>query len=117
MSRHKYDFTQETSLIAYLHEQNIKIEEPKCNCDVEMALDMLDAIDRVSGVLLLSGDLDLYAPLNRLKVKGKSVYVFGVRGQVAKELWKACTKYVDFGKWYEGPKKRKSRPQGSGSRE
>ncbi len=96
-------------LINYLNKQGIKIEEPKCNFDVEMALDMLDVIDKVSGVLVFSGDSDLKEPLERLKLKGKKIYIFGVRGQVASELWKVCTKYVDFGRWYQGPKKRKPR--------
>lgn len=95
--------------INYLREQDIKIEEPKCNFDVEMALDMLDAIDRISGIFLFSGDSDLYEPLERLKLKGKNIYIFGVRGQVARELWVSCLKYINFGKWYHGHKKRKSR--------
>jgi len=72
---------------------------------------MLDAVERVSGILLFSGDSDLYAPLERLKLKGKKIYVLCVRGQVAKELWKESSKYIDFGKWYCGPKKRKSRSE------
>jgi len=96
-------------LIGYLQGQGIVIEEPKCNFDVEMALDMLDAMDKVSGVLLIAGDSDMKEPLERLKLKGKKIYIFGVRGLVAKELWQACSKYIDFGKWYEGPKKRKTR--------
>ena len=95
-------------LIEYLQKQGIKIEEPKCNFDVEMALDILDAQDKVSGILLFSGDSDLKEPLERLKLKKKNIYVFGVRGQVAKELWQVCSKYIDFGKWYEGHRKRKS---------
>ena len=95
--------------IRYLNHQEIVIEEPKCNFDVEMALDILDASERVSSVMMFSGDSDLREPLERLKLKGKRIYVFGVRGQVAKELWMTCTKYIDFGKWYEGPRKRKSR--------
>jgi len=31
------------------------------------------------------------------------------RGQIAKEFWQVLTKYIDFGKWYEGHKKRKTR--------
>ncbi|MFH1128002.1 MAG: NYN domain-containing protein [Candidatus Omnitrophota bacterium] len=96
-------------LITYLQQQGIVIEEPKCNFDVEMALDMLDAMDKVSGVLLFSGDSDMKEPLERLKLKGKKIYIFGVRGLVAKELWQACTKYIDFGKWYQGTRKRKTR--------
>ncbi len=96
-------------LITYLQQQGIVIEEPKCNFDVEMALDMLDAMDKVSGVLLFSGDSDMKEPLERLKLKGKKIYIFGVRGLVAKELWQACSKYIDFGKWYQGHRKRKTR--------
>lgn len=96
-------------LIVYLQQQGIVIEEPKCNFDVEMALDMLDAMDKVSGVLLFSGDSDMKEPLERLKLKGKKIYIFGVRGLVAKELWQACSKYIDFGKWYQGHRKRKTR--------
>ncbi len=110
-ARYKLD-----EFITYLQEQKIGIEEPKCNFDVEMALDILDATERVSGILLFSGDSDLCEPLKRLKLKGKKIYVFGVRGQVAKELMENCFKYIDFGKWYQGPRKRKSRSQGAGSR-
>ena len=96
-------------LITYLQQQGVVIEEPKCNFDVEMALDMLDAMDKVSGILLFSGDSDMKEPLGRLKLKGKKIYIFGVRGLVAKELWQACTEYIDFGKWYQGARKRKTR--------
>jgi uncharacterized LabA/DUF88 family protein len=101
--------TKLDELIVYLQQQGIVIEEPKCNFDVEIALDMLDAMDKVSGVLLFSGDSDMKEPLGRLKLKGKKIYIFGVRGLVAKELWQACTKYIDFGKWYQGVRKRKTR--------
>ncbi|MBL7130791.1 MAG: NYN domain-containing protein [Candidatus Omnitrophica bacterium] len=74
-----------------------------------MALDILDAIDKTSGILLFSGDSDLKEPLERLKLKGKHIYVFGVRGQVARELWQVLSKYIDFGKWYQGVRKRKTR--------
>ncbi|MBU4304824.1 MAG: NYN domain-containing protein [Candidatus Omnitrophica bacterium] len=95
-------------LIEYLQEQGAAIEEPKCNFDVEMALDILDAMDKVSGILLFSGDSDMKEPLERLKLKGKHNYIFGVRGFVAKELWPVCSRYIDFGRWYNGPKKRKT---------
>jgi uncharacterized LabA/DUF88 family protein len=96
-------------LIMYLQSRQIIIEEAKCNFDVEMAIDMMDAINKVSGIFLFSGDSDLREPLERLKLKSRNVYIFGVRGHVGKELWEVCTKYVDFGQWYRGHKKRKSR--------
>lgn len=101
--------TKLDELIEYLQKQGVKIEEPKCNFDVEMALDMLDNIDKVSGILVFSGDSDLKEPLERYKLKGKHIYVFGVRGQVAAELWKVLSDYINFGWWYQGPRKRKTR--------
>ena len=98
-------------LVRYLEERGFQIEEPKCNFDVEMSLDMLDMVDKVSGIMLFSGDSDLIEPLKRIKLKGKSVYLFGVRGQVARELIEICTKYVNFGKWYTGPKSENPTPK------
>lgn len=100
--------TKLDELIEYLQQQGIAIEEPKCNFDVEMALDILDNVDKVSSILLFSGDSDMKEPLERLKMKGKHIYIFGVRGLVAKELWQVCSKYIDFGKWYRGTRKRKT---------
>jgi len=85
------------------------IEEPKCNFDVEISLDMLDVVDKTSGYFLFSGDSDFKETLTRLKIKNKHIYVFGVRGQIGKELWPLMTKYIDFGRWYKGYKMRKSR--------
>jgi len=89
-------------LIDELHKSGIIIEEPKCNFDVEMAMDMLDDAEKLTAVLLFSGDSDLKEPLERLKVKGKHVGVVGVRGSVASELHAVKDKYIDFGKFYTG---------------
>ena len=91
-------------LIDELHKSGIHIEEPKCNFDVEMAMDMLDDAEKFTAVLLFSGDSDLLEPLGRLKVKGKRVGVVGVRGKVAGELHEIKDKYIDFGKFYTGKK-------------
>ena len=89
-------------LIDELYRSGIVIEEPKCNFDVEMAMDMLDDTDKVTAVMLFSGDSDMCAPLERLKVKGKRIGVVGVRGKVAGELHGIKDKYIDFGKFYTG---------------
>lgn len=97
-------------LLEAVKRQNILIiEEPKCNFDVEISLDMLDAVNKVSSYLLFSGDSDFKETLSRLKIKNKNIYIVGVRGQVGKELWPLMTKYIDFGKWYKGIKMRKPR--------
>lgn len=92
------------ALIEELQKSGIVIEEPKCNFDVEMAMDMLDDAEKLTAVLLFSGDSDLVGPLERLKVKNKKVGIVGVRGKVAGELHSIKDKYVDFGRFYTGKK-------------
>ncbi len=89
-------------LIDELRKTEVVIEEPKCNFDVEMAMDLLDDSDKVTAIMLCSGDSDLLGPLERLKVKGKRICVVGVRGKVATELHQVKDKYIDFGKFYTG---------------
>ncbi|MBI3273513.1 MAG: NYN domain-containing protein [Candidatus Colwellbacteria bacterium] len=89
-------------LIDELQKSGIVIEEPKCNFDVEMAMDMLDDAEKLTAALLFSGDSDLKEPLQRLKVKSKHIGVVGVRGSVASELHAVKDKYIDFGKFYTG---------------
>ena len=89
-------------LIDELQKSGIIIEEPKCNFDVEMAMNMLDDAEKLTAVLLCSGDSDLLEPLQRLKVKGKKIGIVGVRGKVAGELHGIKDKYIDFGKFYTG---------------
>ncbi len=91
-------------LIDELQKSGIAIEEPKCNFDVEMTMDILDDAEKLTAVLLFSGDSDLWGPLERLKVKGKKIGIVGVRGIVAGELHAIKDKYIDFGKFYTGKK-------------
>ena len=85
-----------------LQKSGIVIEEPKCNFDVEIAMDMLDDVEKFTATLLFSGDSDLIEPLERLKVKGKKIGIVGVRGKVAGELHVIKDRYIDFGKFYTG---------------
>ncbi|MBU2578902.1 NYN domain-containing protein [Patescibacteria group bacterium] len=89
-------------LINELQKSGIIIEEPKCNFDVEMTMDMLDDTEKLTAVMLFSGDSDLKEPLERLKVKNKKIGVVGVRNIVAGELHNIKDKYIDFGKFYTG---------------
>lgn len=90
------------ALIDELQKSGILIEEQKCNFDVEMAMNMLDDAEKLTAILLFSGDSDLLEPLQRLKVKGKKIGIVGVRGKVAGELHSIKDKYIDFGKFYTG---------------
>ena len=91
-----------SELIEELQKSGIVIEEPKCNFDVEMTMDMLDDVEKMTAVLLFSGDSDMIATLERMKVKKKHIGVVGVRGKVAGELHQIKDKYIDFGKFYTG---------------
>jgi uncharacterized LabA/DUF88 family protein len=90
------------ALVEQLQQSGIVIEEPKCNFDVEMAMDILDDADKTSAVLIFSGDSDLLGPLERLTVMDKKIGIVGVRGKVASELHAIKDKYLDFGKLYTG---------------
>ena len=87
-----------------IQESGIIIEEQKCNFDVEITMDMMDDTEKITGIILFSGDSDLRAPLERLKVKGKRIYIVGVRGMVSTELHQVKDVYIDFGKFYQGKK-------------
>jgi len=91
-----------TELVSEIQKSIFEIHEPKCNFDVEMAMDIIDDAEKLTAIMLFSGDSDMRAPLERLKVKGKRVAVAGVRGCVASELHDIKDKYVDFGKFYSG---------------
>lgn len=89
-------------LIDELKKSGVIIEEPKCNFDVEIAMDMIDDVEKITAIMIFSGDSDLLEPLERLKVKGKKIGIVGVRGMVAGELHGIKDKYIDFGKFYTG---------------
>ncbi len=94
------------ALVTEIERSGVVIEEPKCNFDVEIAMDIMDDLDKVSAVMLFSGDSDLAAPLERAKLQGRRAYVVGVRGMVAGELFAVADAYFDFGKVYTGPRRR-----------
>jgi uncharacterized LabA/DUF88 family protein len=95
-----------TELVDVLQRSSIIIEEPKCNFDVEITMDLLDDAEKLTAVMMFSGDSDMRAPLERLKVKGKHLAVVGVRGKVARELHEIKDKYMDFGHFYTGKRNR-----------
>ncbi len=71
-------------------------------------MDILDDVEKMTAILLFSGDSDLHEPLERLKIKGKKIGIVGVRGNVAGELHEIKDKYIDFGKFYTGKRAYKS---------
>lgn len=77
------------SKLKSLNQQGIlKLEELKCNFDVEMGRDMLR--DFLSGeyenFIVWSGDSDFQSPIKQLIADGKSVSIFSISGSVAPEI-------------------------------
>lgn len=91
-------------LIEKFKKTNLILEEPKCNFDVEITMDVLDDYEKITGIILFSGDSDFYALLKRLRKKDKNIYIVGVRWQTSRELFKVCKRFINFGKFYQGKK-------------
>ncbi len=89
------------SVVEAVQSSGAIIEEPKCNFDVEMTMDLMDDTERASGFMLFSGDSDFFAPLERLKLKGRRVYVVGARGAMSRELFVVADAFIDIGKLYQ----------------
>lgn len=67
---------------------------PKCNFDVEIAMDLLLKVKNYDTVMLFSGDSDFGGLLNYLKKNGKKIVVVCTRNRMSKELEKVATKFI-----------------------
>lgn len=72
------------------------LEAPKCNLDIEIALDMFQSIDSYDGVILFSGDGDFESIIRILRSSGKRVYIVSLRKFLAGELIKNCDGYINI---------------------
>jgi len=72
----------------------------KGNCDIELAIDMIDLMPAYDTAILLSGDSD-FAPLVKYVQKhGKKVIAISTRGHVSKEIIKSVDKFMWFN-WFK----------------
>jgi len=67
---------------------------PKCNFDVEMAMDMLIKIHKYDTVMLFSGDSDFGDLLRYLKEAEKKVVVVCTRNRMSTELEEVADKFI-----------------------
>ena len=75
--------------LSLLNRQGVHyIEEPKCNFDVEIGVDMLLDCERnnTDGFILWSGDSDFASSITQIKNSGKKITLVSVSGKVAPEL-------------------------------
>jgi uncharacterized LabA/DUF88 family protein len=68
----------------------------KANCDVEMAVDMINLASSYDTCILVSGDGDLTYAVNTLVNKGKQVEVYGNRYNTNEQLLNAADRFVDL---------------------
>lgn len=74
------------------------VVDRKADFDVEIAIDALLLLQKYKTMVLFSGDSDFAYLVNVLRRKGKRVVVVSGRYHIAKELIKACNKYLDLRK-------------------
>jgi uncharacterized LabA/DUF88 family protein len=67
---------------------------PKCNFDVEIAMDMLTKINKYDSVMLFSGDSDFGGLLEYLKTKDKKIIVVCTRNRMSTELEAVADKFI-----------------------
>jgi uncharacterized LabA/DUF88 family protein len=67
---------------------------PKCNFDVEIALDAMKKIEQYDTVMLFSGDSDFGKLLSYFKSKGKKVIVVSTRSRMSFELERVADKFI-----------------------
>ncbi len=68
----------------------------KANVDIEMALDIMEMLDRLDVVCLVSGDGDFQRLVEVVQMRGVRVEVVGVSTSTASQLRNAADRYVDI---------------------
>lgn len=68
----------------------------KGNMDVEMAIDVVSAIDNYDTALFFSGDSDFLALIRFIKSRGKKVFVYSSKNNVSREMRTGADGYIDL---------------------
>ena len=71
------------------------VVEEKGNMDVEMAIDVVNQINKYDEAVLFSGDSDFLALVRFARNKGKKVYVYSSRNNISSELRTGADGYTD----------------------
>jgi uncharacterized LabA/DUF88 family protein len=69
--------------------------EEKGNMDVEMAIDVVNQVNRYDEAILFSGDSDFLSLVRFARNKGKKVYIYSSRNNVSSELRTGADGYTD----------------------
>lgn len=88
----------------------------KANFDVEIAVDVMEIIDKFDTLVLFSGDSDFNYLIKKLRAKNKRVVVISTKYHISRELVASSNKYIDLKKlrgWIERNNKSPSFTTGS----
>lgn len=80
--------------IKVMTEHGLAVEE-KGNMDVEMAIDVVNQVNKYDEAILFSGDSDFLALVRFARNKGKKVYIYSSRNNVSTELRTGADGYTD----------------------
>ena len=87
--------TKEIKMIPHYDEQGKYMGKiPKCNFDVEIAMDAIIKLDKYDTIVLFSGDSDFGTLLGYLKSKGKKIVVVSTRDRMSTELESVADKFI-----------------------
>jgi uncharacterized LabA/DUF88 family protein len=70
----------------------------KGDCDMEMAMDILSLVDKLDVVAIVSGDGDFASLVERVKMKGVKVEVYGFPENTAMNLREVADEFYPIGK-------------------
>lgn len=70
----------------------------KANFDVEIAVDVIQRINKFDTLVLFSGDSDFDYLIRSLRGKGKHIIVISTKHHISKELINNSNKYIDLRK-------------------
>ena len=72
----------------------------KGNCDVELAIDMIDLMPAYDTAVLLSGDSDFASLIKYVQKHSKKVIAISTRGHISKEIIGSADKFMWFN-WFK----------------
>ncbi|MCD4760964.1 NYN domain-containing protein [bacterium] len=72
----------------------------KGNCDVELAIDMIDTMPAYDTAVLLSGDSDFAPLIKYLQKHGKKVLAISTRNHISREIIEASDQFMWFN-WFK----------------
>lgn len=76
-------------------ERGVIVEE-KGNMDVEMAIDVVNQVEKYDEAVLFSGDSDFLALIRFARNKGRKFYIYSSRNNVSTELRTGADGYTDI---------------------